>query len=345
MTDETSAPEAGEDNTSPLAGMFGHILNVGVGGSTRAPYRGSFDRDAIDALAKLGADSTKPEVVMIPTEGLEPGLPARVPVLWDRDTQMPISVIDLVEEARPKLVRKGTARATTLDSFVDLVNRHKDEDSAIFASTSWPAPKLSAVIDYHTAAHEARRGNHKVEYGFPLTDEFKTWVSGNGKSMEQPDFAAFLEEHAAELAAPMDGEKLEFEALFKARFATPAELIDLSRSLEIFVGGTVKNAARPSSGERQLVFTTEHTGANGEKLDIPGLFMVSVAPFVAGDGEAEVVRIVARICYRVKGGDISWFYQLYRWESVLRDRIQQDLAAAASATGLPAYEGTPEMAG
>lgn len=343
MTDKTSAPEAGEDNIRPLAGLFGNIKFMG--GSTRAPYRGSFDRDAIDALAKLGADSTKPEVVMIPTEGLEPGLPARVPVLWDRDAQMPISVIDLVEEARPKLVRKGTAKLDTLDSFVNLVNRHKDTHSAIFAETSYPDPKFTAVIDYHAAGGDARWCKHRVVYAFPLTKEFRAWIKGDNVAMDQFKFAMFLEEHAAELAAPFDEERIEFERLFKERFASPAELLDLSRSLEVYVGAKVKNSGRIKSGERQLVFTTEHVNANGDPVDIPGIFMVSVPPFLEGAGLVEAVRIPARIRYRIEDGSVVWLYQLYRWEYVLRDRIQTDLAAAASATGLPAYEGTPETTG
>jgi len=267
-----------------------------------------------------------------------------VPVLWDREAQVPIPVMDLLEEARPKLVRKGTAKLDTLDSFVDLVNRHKDAHTAIFAETSYPDPKFTAVIDYHEAGGEARWGKHRLVYTFPLTKEFRAWIKGDGTAMDQFKFAMFLEEHAAELSAPTDEERIEFERLFKERFATPAELLDLSRSLEVHVGGKVKNSGRIKSGERQLVFTTEHVNANGEPVDIPGIFMVSVPPFLEGAGPVAAVRIPARIRYRIEDGSVVWLYQLYRWEYVLRDRIQIDLAAAAKRTGLPFFEGAPEMA-
>ena len=305
---------------------------------------GALTGNAIERLVELGRKASEPALILLPTDGLKPGLPAKVPVLFDRDTQKVIPVLEHIEAARPPMERKGTAKVETLSSFIDLVNRHKDQDSAIFATTSWPNPKLTAVIDYYTTDQAARWGKHRVEYAFPLTEEFKVWVGKNAKPFTQVEFAAFLEDHAAELAAPMAGEKTEFEALFKERFATPNELIDLSRSLEVNVGAKVKQGVRLQTGERQVIFTTEHTNAAGEPVDIPGIFIVAVAPFVSGDAEPEKVRIPARIRYRIKGGEIEWFYQLYRWEYWLRERVQLDLADAARETTLPAYEGAPEMA-
>ncbi len=299
----------------------------------------------VHAIAKLGRDATAPDLLLLPTKGLTPGLPEHVPVLFDRQKQTIISVLDHIEAARPPMERKGTAKVETLSTFIALTNRHKDDGSAIFAATSWPDPKLTAVIDYHGLEREARWGRHRIEYTFPLTEEFKAWIGFNGKEMSQEIFAHFLEDHAAELAAPLDGEKSEYEPNFKARFASPNELIDLSRSLEVTVGGKVKQGTRLQTGERQVIFTTEHTGPNGEPIDIPGIFMLSVAPFISGDAEVPPVRIPARIRYRIKGADITWFYDLYRWEFWLRERVQQDLAQAAKETGLPAYEGAPEMAG
>ena len=184
----------------------------------------------------------------------------------------------------------------------------------------------------------ARFGKHRIHYEFPLTEEFKVWTKLDGKPMEQVDFAAFLEEHAAELAAPLDGERSEYEPLFKERFATPAELIDLSRNLEIFVASRVKRAERLQTGERVVEFVSEHNNAKGEKVEIPGIFMVSVRAFVDGDP----VRIPARLRYRMGAGTIHWFYQLYRADYWMRCQVQEDLRTAGEATGLPTYEGSPE---
>lgn len=168
MTDATDTPEAEEgraekESNVSIGTLFGEPLR-----QTYMPYSSELRGDAIDRIKALAAEATEPKVVQIPTTGLGVGLPPNVPVLWDRAAQTPISLIPIIEEARPPLERRGTAKATTLASFVELVNRHKDDGSAIFAATSWPGPKLTAVIDYHTLDNEARRGLHRIVYDFPI---------------------------------------------------------------------------------------------------------------------------------------------------------------------------------
>lgn len=250
------------------------------------------------------------------------------------------SLKPLLEELRiapPR--RKGTANVDTLDSFVELVNRHKDDQSAVFGKTCWPQPSLTAVLNYDAAGAEARFGDHRVVYNFPLTEEFKVWVGANGKAMEQEHFAAFLEEHSAELAAPLDTERNEYERLFGERMATPSEVVALSRHLEVFVAAHAKQGVRLQTGERTVEYSEQHQNAKGEAIVIPGVFMVSVPAFIDGDA----VRIPARLRYRVSGGKVMWFYQLYRWEFFLREQVGHDLKEAAKRTELPAYEGAPEI--
>ena len=294
---------------------------------------------AAGLIADMAKAAAGPHQVAFETIGLGPGLPVRIPALWDSESQALVSARDEIEKYRLKpRACLGTAKVETLESFIALANRHKTDASVIFAATAWPNPKLTAVIDYHGTDHAPDFLKHRVEYGFPLTEEFKAWVGQNGKSMEQQAFAEFLEEHAAELASPLDQERTDYEPLFKERFAHPNELIDLSRSLEVFVGAKVKQQTRLQSGERQIVFETEHMNGKGEPIDIPGIFMIQLPPFVDGD----VVRIPARIRYRTSGGGVSWFYQLYRWEFWLRTRVQNDLLKAGSETALPTFEGAPE---
>ena len=297
------------------------------------------DGHAVDLVTALAQEAARPSVIDISTEGLGEGLPKVIKVGFDAKTQRFTSLKQLIEEQRlAPARRKGTARADTLAAFIALTDRHKGEDSAIFGKTSWPDPKLTAVIDYDRAGIDARSGEHRIVYAFPLTEEFKAWVNCSAKPMDQEVFAAFVEEHAAELSAPMDGERSEYERLFKEKFATPSEMLELSRHLEVFVSAKAKQGIRLQTGERQVEFTEEHQNAKGEKVVIPGIFMVSVPAFVDGDA----VRIPARLRYRISGGDIKWFYQLYRWEFFLREQVGYDLKDAGEKTGLPVFEGAPE---
>lgn len=299
----------------------------------------SLDPHAIELVTALAGRAAAPEIVTIDTKGLGDNLPDKIPVAFDRANSTFRSLRALVLEFKDARDRhKGTARAETLESFISLINRHKDDQSALFGRCSWPEPKLTAVLNYNAAGADVRPGDHRIVYNFPLTEEFTAWVGLNAKPMDQEVFAAFLEEHAAELAAPMDAERSEYERLFNEKMATPSEVIALSRHLEVFVASTAKQGVRLQSGERTVQFTEEHQNAKGEAVVIPGVFMVSVPAFV--DGEA--VRIPARLRYRISGGSIKWFYQLYRWEYFLREQVERDLQVASEATSLPAFEGAPE---
>lgn len=311
---------------------------MGVNNSSTDTYT----KPAVESIAELAKQASGGTVLTIKTDGLGKGLPAEVPMLFDhrQNGQGLKALKEEIERFRIEPERRrGTARATTLKSFIDLINWHKDESSALFAKTDWPGPHLLAVINYHQTDKTARHLDHRIGYEFPVTEEFRAWVDRDSKPFTQAEFAAFIEEHAAELASPMDAEKTEYEFLFKTSFATPTDMVALSRGLQVNVDAVVKNAVTLQSGEGEVHFVEEHRTAGGEKLTVPGLFMVAVPAFLDG----EPIRVPARLRYRASGGKITWFYQLYRWRFWLRDRIQKDLQEVERETSLSGFEGSPEV--
>ncbi len=297
--------------------------------------------DAVRAIAALAKDATAALVdnAISPPEGAV-GLPAKVPVLIKTGPTPEIVSLRLeIEKWRTAPERRaGTAAVQTLRSFIELTARHKDADSVIFAQTNWPNPSLTAVIDYHQTDGVARFGKHRIAYPFPCTREFTNWVNRNGKPFSQSEFAEFIEDNIMDLSVPLDGERTQYEALFRTQFAVPTDLVELASGLQVAVNSKVKSTYKTRTGESEIAFETTHTGANGEPLHVPGLFMLSFRAFVDG---AEL-RLPARLRYRLKEGALTWSYQLYKWEDALRDRIAADLALAARDTGLPSFEGAPE---
>ena len=302
----------------------------------------------IEAIATLARAGEFAHIQMVETEGLGAGLPPRVPLLFTPGRDGGVKPIaQAIEAYRQGPARiAGTATATTLQSFIDLVERHANGDSAIFAVTALPQPALTAVIDYHQCdpgydvaePKIARHCKHRIAYAFPLTEECKAWLAQDGKPMNQEAFAGWLEEHTAELAAPTEEERARLEAQLSARFAAPNDLVALARDLEIYAGAKVKQGMRTQSGERTLVYTEEHTNAAGQPVEIPGLFMAALQAFVDG----AVVRIPARLRYRVANNAVAWHYNLFRADHWLREQVTRDLARVAEATGLPCYQGSPE---
>jgi uncharacterized protein YfdQ (DUF2303 family) len=302
------------------------------------------DAATLTKLTELASQARGVELTTVAAPEGAKGVPAAIPALKIAGTNPQLSsVAALFESWRTKpAVKKGTAKALTLESFITLTNRHKTADSAVFADTNWQKPSLTAVIDYHEARNggEPDNGKHSVAYEFPLSEEWQAWVKNNGEVMGQQDFAEFIENRIAELSAPTEDERIQWESDFATRVASPAELVKLSRGLQVNVEARVKNNVMLSSGEGQIAWEEEHRDANGQALKVPGMFCLAIAPFFMG----EKARIPVRLRYRVVSGKVVWFYQIYRPDLAVTLRVRDDVAGVAEATLLPTFEATPEMA-
>ncbi len=295
------------------------------------------EKEAIEAIDALDLAKNPIEFLPINIEGREIPLAAIY-----KGVDSGFVAIDLKAEADKWAEapdrRAGTATALTLLSFCDLVNRHKDDHSAVFANIIAAEPSLTAVIDYHTLAGDPRFGKHRVRYAFPISDEWKRWIGIDGKGLPQQSFAEFLEDHIADLASPTEEEKAFYEPKLMVRFGEPAAINILSRGLTIHVASVVAEATVLQSGEGQIRFEEEHRDVKGKPIDVPGLFMISVPLFFGG----ATIRVPVRLRYRKQGGALVWFFYLYNPKLFVRNALEGDLGVVKEATELPLYEGSPE---
>lgn len=296
---------------------------------------------AVKAIAELTRDANT-STYYLDTPPEIPGLPDKVPVLIDPKSGSVKSVKAIVEEWRIAPIRKtGVATVTTLESFVDLTNRHKTPESVIFAETDWQKPSLTAVIDYHEnlSDGQADNGKHRVLYEFPRSQEWEAWAGVHGQSLDQATFAEFIEDHIADLSAPDTREEEDFRQMFGFKVAYPNELVALSRGLAVHTETRVKSNLVLQSGEGEITWDEEHKDAAGNKLTVPGLFILSIPAFHMG----ETMRIPVRLRYRVRAGALSWTVLLYRPDVFITQEVLRNLQTAADETELPRFVGTPEM--
>jgi uncharacterized protein YfdQ (DUF2303 family) len=312
----------------------------------------------IERLAKAAVSSHYIGVVPVELELPKGSMAKGLEVMLAPNGQGGLQKIDVSSEiaalrGKP-LRRKGTARTQSLASFIALINRQADQDSAVFADMDWQKPKFTAILNYNRKgegpakpaedpAEEslARFGDHLIEFAFPLSEPWKVWLANNGKPMEQAVFAQFLEDHIMEVSSPTEAERLEWKAVFGSMkaLATAADLIGFSRDLEIMVGASYKSKTRLESGEVTMNFETTHSGPKGEAVTIPPGFVIQLSIFYG----ASTDRIAARLRYRPAGGQgVLWSYELHRPDLVIEERLRADLATVTAETGLPAFEGTPE---
>lgn len=304
----------------------------------------------VQAIADLGADATSFKIETIKNSAGLAGVPDEVPALFMKGRVPYATAARSFFEAfrtRPER-KKGQAAVETVESFVELVNRHETDDSVIFVKTvDCDTPTMTAVINYHPYADEDEEGNasaafcdHRIVYKFPISDEWKIWSGRSDVPLLQEDLANFIEDRIADLADPTKDEIDDAANRFFTTIATPAKMMELSRGLQVNVESKVRDNFKLQSGEASLIFEEVHKDAAGQNINVPGLFYLSIPAFVGGEKK----RIPVRLRYRLKDGSVIWRFQLYRPELIIHDAIEKAVQYAENSTDLPVFYGEPEGA-
>ena len=247
------------------------------------------------------------------------------------------------------LRRKGTAVLTSIDSFIEHVNRFKDSDSVVFACDDRAAPSLTAVIDYHRSGHEAdpRFGQHRGHFAFPLSDEWKAWMKSNGSenAMSMVEFAAFLEDRVIDVLQLIPGEddlnreQQMFVDATGGAVATPSQLISMSVSLKVNENSSVNEVRNLSSGEGEVQFSNSHdTSIAGDIVRVPTVFIIGIPVFRNG----AFYRVLARLRYRKIGGSLKFWYELWRTDRVFDHAFKEACELVRVHTELPLLLGKAE---
>ena len=248
------------------------------------------------------------------------------------------------------LRRQGTAYVSRLESLISLTNRHADED-ALEAALFVQEPALgglgggiTAIIDYHEGPKgDANWLGHRIHYPFPLSPEWKAWMGHNGKTFSMFEFAEFLEDRIVDVMDPGAADSLppegkDYIAKAGGKIGSPSKLIEISRSLTVHENSRVVSANKLASGEGQIVFETEHTDGAGKPVDVPGLFIIAIPVFA---NSPVVWRMIVRLRYRKNVG-ITFSYEAWRPDLVLKAAVDETVGQARDNTGLPVFYGTPE---
>ena len=314
-----------------------------------------------DAVARIVRDHIKPEVVKVKGQD---GIPeTEILVLPDGGGGLKAHGIKpyLDPYRRRPERRVGTATLTDLDSLIGHVNRFKDGGSALFAIDDREAPAMIAVLNYHPEGAESdpRFGDHKARYDFPLSDEWTAWRDADGKTLEQIDFAEFLEDRIVDVMAPpafltaradpnavdipepdeqSDNRLFDLVTKIGGKVCGPARLMELAKGLKIHDQQTVKEIVSTTTGEAQLQFETSHRDAEGKPIQVPNLFLLAIPVFRNGP----LYRVPVRLRYRLRAGRISWGLNLHRPDIVQDHAFGEACDRAAEETACPLFFGQPE---
>lgn len=255
------------------------------------------------------------------------------------------SIKALLDEYRVRPVRRtGFATLTRLGDFIAHINRFKSTDTAVFVDAD--TPSAHAIYDYHPAGGDvfvAANIGHGARHAFPLSRAFKAWRQISGKTLSQPDFAAFLTEHAAEIVQPSDGPACarDLEAL-DLTVGSADVLRRLARGLRVNVAEEAEDVQNLENGDRVITFarkTTSTRDAKGEEVKVPGGFVVAL-PLLDGDNAATALPAMLRFDRR--NNAVVWTITLLHAEQALADVVDAAVERIAKETGCPVFYGTPE---
>lgn len=325
---------------------------MGYGDTTKSETTTNIKASEAEAIIAFAKARCEPQVLKLEDPCGDIG--EHMPVLLGSDGRAS-SLKGLIDEWRARPVRrKGCATATTLASFVELVNRDRGDNSVIFADDG-ADPSLTAVLNYHGAGgadEEASFLDDRVRYAFPLSEEWKAWTAKDGEPMGQGAFAEFLEDNLLDIGEPGSAGAIT-EAFCRSlgvTLAGPQKLLGLSRGLSIRVEQKVAQIVNLQTGEGRLTFEETHREEFGGALTVPAAFHIRIPVFRGG----AIYSIPVRLRYRASAGKITWFYEIHRAELFLQDAVndalvvvrraeEHEVPGEAPGCGLPVYLGSPPV--
>lgn len=270
----------------------------------------NLDKSALDAAVELGQLTVAPNT----TEKVHFALvPEKIKAISLKEFQYPQGV--------PPDHIQGTVQVRDAKSFCSYVNAFADERTRIFAEPS--SQSFLAVIDYHRAGTDCTPEflHHRVSFAMVLDDRWKTWVGKNEKVFNQIDFAEFCEDHAADISDP-----------------SGAHMLEVARDLKASSSGNFESKIVPKSGSVQMKFTETVDGKVGSgEIEVPEFFKLSIPIFY---GE-EPISISARLRYRITGGNLTFFYKLYRQSELLNDAFNKAVKSVEGALQRDVLLGSP----
>ena len=238
---------------------------------------------------------------------------------------------------------KGTSTHTTVESFTDHIKTFNNVDSVFFASRS--DLTLRAIYDYH-AKEQPNNLQHRAVFAPKKSRQLNTWINSNKSPFNQAAFANFIEDNVLDVCDPPtasqrregDETHIQVAKTLNTVVASPSKLLELARCIAIHESSTAKNFVKTDSNEVMLEYTTAHQDANGNRLSVPGLFLIGVPIFEGGD----LYRILVRLRYRLNEGKVTWWYELHQYENSIDDAFEEIVSAVRTETGLTLYHGSSE---
>lgn len=218
------------------------------------------------------------------------------------------------------LRKRGAIVTTNSEGFIEYLQKHSTPDaSTIYADVDSEQSrcKLLAVIDDNSSDYAAWR-EHTCKFEPKLSVEWSRWSVGNNKTMSQAAFAAWLEDNLPDIAS-VPG------------FPSGTEILQMALGFEANSEKKFRSKINLQSGGVQFEFVEDETKDTRTKMIVFERFTIGVPVF---DGSTNAYPVEARLKYREKNGEVTFWYQLIRPDRVFKSAVADELAAIKEGAGL-----------
>lgn len=278
------------------------------------------NENTITELLDLGAARSKFQVVIDETDGN--GIPFVV-------VPEGYKVEDIERLMAVPQRKRGAIVTTDSAGFIDYLQKHSTADvSTIYADidSEQSRCKLVAVLDDNASEFPQWR-DHTCTFTPKQAVEWTRWLGKNKEVMSQSDFATWLEDNLPDIASV-------------AGFPTGTEILQMALGFEANSDKKFRSKINLQSGGVQFEYVEDETKDTRTKMIVFERFTIGVPVF---DGSANAYPVEARLKYREKSGDVSFWYELIRPDRVFKSAVADELVAIKEGTGLQVISGSPGL--
>jgi uncharacterized protein YfdQ (DUF2303 family) len=160
-----------------------------------------------------------------------------------------------------------------------------------------------------------------------FSEEWKRWIGKNNVSLQQAEFALFLEENSRDIRS-VEGSP------------SGAQMLQMSLEFEANQDMRFKSAVRLQSGGVRMSFVQDDDNQTQANMQMFDQFSIGIPVFWNGDAYS----MDARLRYRVRDGKLIFYYSLIRADKVLEAATQTMIRVIRDKTGNPFFFGDPFVA-
>lgn len=256
-----------------------------------------------------------------------------------------ITALNAADVNKPKIVTQAVEMQDS-NSFIEYVNRFKNDDSVIFADMT--SSTVLGVVDYHQMPSANRPNNegsalktyrdpvaelgvHRVRFPVPHSIEWKTWMGANGKLLSHKTFATFLEENAIDIL-PLP----QVRATSAAEAEAPQTLLELTRSLQVTQKVSFNSSARHGDYDR-IEFQKESDATAKGAVTLPTGFDIRI-PVYFGE---PAISLHCFIRKEIDEGVLKIGFVVNRAENERQMEFLRIVAVIGGSTALTTLSGKP----